>query len=178
MECARSQHSLGTGMGRLALRAVAAGSPIAGMDRLVVSLHGGVTGAHRLALQQHGEERIRRGAISRHQQRQYGPVSQLLRSAYHRPDHRIRGRSRHSRMGTTNVSSIPKCLSGARCISLLSDGCANQRIKRKSVMYIRENDTENFFCGGVMEERVLAVSRLFWTGSGREPSAMGNGTVP
>ena len=56
----QARHSLGVGVGRLAHRAVAAGSPIAGMDRLVVSRHGSDTGAHGLALQQHGQERFRR----------------------------------------------------------------------------------------------------------------------
>jgi hypothetical protein len=99
-------------MGHVAYRTVGAGSPTADMDCLVVSLHGGVTGPYHLALQQHGQERIRRGSVSRRQQRQYDPVSQLLRSADHRPDCRIRGHNRHSRMGTANVSSIPKCLGG------------------------------------------------------------------
>ncbi len=106
-----SQHSLGVGVGHVAHRTVSAGSPIAGMDRLVVSLHGGVAGSYDLALQQHGEELIRRDSVSRQQQCELATVPELrftLGSAIHRPDHRIRGRDRHSRMGTTNVSSIQK----------------------------------------------------------------------
>jgi hypothetical protein len=45
-----SQHSLGVGVGRLAHRTVNAGSPIASMDRLVVSLNGRGAGTYRLAL--------------------------------------------------------------------------------------------------------------------------------
>jgi hypothetical protein len=64
------QHSPRVGMGHLAHRTVRAGSPISSMDRLAMSLLSGVTGSYRLDLQQHGEERIRRDSVSRHQQRQ------------------------------------------------------------------------------------------------------------
>jgi hypothetical protein len=79
----------------------------------VVSLYRGVTGSYRLDLQQHGEERIRCGSVSRHRERQLAAISELrftLGSAYHRPDHRTRGRDRHSRMGTTDASSKQKWL--------------------------------------------------------------------
>ena len=45
--------------------------------------------------------------------RQLLPVSDLrfiLRSAYLRPDHHVRGRTRHSRMGATNVGSVRRFL--------------------------------------------------------------------
>ena len=45
-----SQHSLGVGVGRLAHRTVNADSPIASMDRLVVSLNRRGAGTYRLAL--------------------------------------------------------------------------------------------------------------------------------
>ena len=50
MERVRSQHPLGAGVGRLALRSIGAGSAIGDMDRLVVSLYSGVTGSDRLAV--------------------------------------------------------------------------------------------------------------------------------
>ena len=94
--------------GRLAHRTAGAGRPIGSMDRLVVSLHGVNAGPESLALQQHGQERLRRNAVPRHVKRQLALVSDLrfiLRSAYHWPDHRVRCDTRHSRMGATTVGS-------------------------------------------------------------------------
>jgi hypothetical protein len=113
--------TISTALG-LALRAVDAGSPNARMDHLVVALHSSVTGSSRLAVQQHREERIRRGSVSRHHERHLAPVSELrftLGSAYHWPDYRIRGRNRHTSMGATNVSSIQKCLTGLAALHQL-----------------------------------------------------------
>ena len=50
--CGSGQHYGGIRLGRFPLRGLVAGSPLAGMDRLVVSLDGGVARSHRLALQQ------------------------------------------------------------------------------------------------------------------------------
>jgi hypothetical protein len=109
-------------MGHVAHRTVCAGTPISSMDRLAMPRHRCVAGSSRLGLQQHGEERIRRGCVPRHGKRRYFPISDLrfiLRSAYHRPAHHIRGRNRHSRVGATNVSSIQRRLTASAALHQL-----------------------------------------------------------
>ena len=44
------RHNLGVSVGRVAIRAPLAGTSIAALDRLVISLHGGGAGSSRLAL--------------------------------------------------------------------------------------------------------------------------------
>ena len=84
-------------------------SLISRMDRLAMPLHSRGASASRVDLQQHGQERFRRDPVPRHGECRYFPISNLrflLRSAHRRPDHSVRGRTRHSRMGAAIVGSV------------------------------------------------------------------------
>jgi hypothetical protein len=106
VERASGRHPHGAGVGRLAPRASPAGAPGTGVDRRVVSLHGGDAGSHREALQQHGEERLRHQPVSRNRQRGLGSLPErrvALRSAFQRPDARSRRGGRHGGLGTAGA---------------------------------------------------------------------------
>jgi hypothetical protein len=57
------RHSIGFDLGPLAYRALDAGPAIVVLDRMVVPLHGDGSNSHCVALQQHGEERLRHSSF-------------------------------------------------------------------------------------------------------------------
>ena len=111
LERTPSKRAPGIGLGRVPLRAVDPAWPIRRLDRLVGAQHGGVPGAHHLDLQQHRQERLRRGdGARRDEPRLDWPVPglrskwvSLSRAADQRADHGGRGRDHRGRMGTTNA---------------------------------------------------------------------------
>lgn len=108
--------SPGDGMGRLAHSSVGTSTQIADVDCLVVSRHGGNAGRDGLALQQHGQERLRCSSLSHHEQRHLATVSDprfVLRPACHRFDDDFGGRNSDTRVGAAKFSSVQKRLTSS-----------------------------------------------------------------
>lgn len=87
IERAPSRHSPGAGLGGMAHHTGRAGSTIPGMDSLAMPLLGGIKSSFRLAVQQHGQERIRCDSVPRYAERHLANESKavkFLRECYWR----------------------------------------------------------------------------------------------
>jgi hypothetical protein len=112
---APGQSPVGSSLGRHALCALGTGSPILGVDRLVVSVDCLGARHHGLALQQLGQERVWRGSLPRCIQRLLAGVSDprfILRSARHRVDRGFRGRGHDSALETTRLGRPHEDMTG------------------------------------------------------------------
>ena len=107
-----SSHFSGIAVGHLAYRAIGPGSPVANMDRLVVSRDSRCSNSHRLALQQYRQECLCCDCVPHYGEYQLAIVPYqrfVLRPAYQRTDDGSCRRSRHRRLGSTSFSPAQEC---------------------------------------------------------------------